>query len=119
MVQDEINREFSDLAEKQSPLPDQDIKTQDIENNDSLRLPEQKQTSHNFKQGPVNKKGKYLYCIVKTSEDKKFAQIGIDGNKVYTICHKGLAAVIHDCKDKPYESNEEKLSPNGSWPIKK
>ncbi len=109
MVQDEINREFSDLAEKQSPLPDQDIKTQDIENNDSLRLPEQKQTSHNFKQGPVNKKGKYLYCIVKTSEDKKFAQIGIDGNKVYTICHKGLAAVIHDCEDKPYESNEEKI----------
>ena len=109
MVQDEINREFLAIAEKQQPLLDQDIKNQDIKNNDSLDLQEQKENSHNFKQGSLNKQGKYLYCIVKGNEDEKFSLIGIDGNKVYTICHKELCAIIHDCKAKPYQSNEEKI----------
>ncbi|MBU0464259.1 MAG: GvpL/GvpF family gas vesicle protein, partial [Proteobacteria bacterium] len=114
MVQEEINREFLGFAEKQPPLPDQDIKTQDIKdqdikNQDSLDLQEQKENPQNFKQGSLNKQGKYLYCIVKGNEDKKFAQIGIDGNKVYTFCHKELSAIIHDCKAKPYQSNEEKI----------
>ena len=129
MVQDEINREFLGFAEKQPPLLDQDIKNQDIKdqyiknqdikdqyikdqyikNQDSLDLQEQKENLHNLKQGSLNKQGKYLYCIVKGNEDEKFSLIGIDGNKVYTLCHKALCAIIHDCKAKPYQSNEEKI----------
>ena len=109
MVQDEINREFLIIAEKQSPLPDQDIKNQDIKNNDFLYPQVQKENRHIVKQDSFNEQGKYLYCIVKGNEDKKFSQIGIDGNKVYTICHKELCAIIHDCKAKPYQSNEEKI----------
>ncbi|MBC8441239.1 MAG: GvpL/GvpF family gas vesicle protein [Deltaproteobacteria bacterium] len=104
MVQDEINREFLGFAEKQQTSLDQDIKNQD-----SLDLQAQKENSHNFKQGAFNKQGKYLYCIVKGNEEEKFSLIGIDGNKVYTFCHKALCAIIHDCKAKPYQSDEEKI----------
>ena len=109
MVQDEIKKEFLAIAEKQPPLLEQAIKNNDIKNNGLMDLQKQKENNHNIKQDPLNGKGKYLYCIVKGNEDKKFAQIGIDGNKVYTICHKELCAIIHDCKAKPYQSNEEKI----------
>ena len=113
MVQDEINREFLALAEKQLPLPGQDLKNTDLKNNDFLDLQAQKENRHSVKQGSFNGQGKYLYCIVKGDKDKKFAPIGIDGNKVYTICHKELCAIIHDCKAAPYQSNEEKIA--GQW----
>jgi uncharacterized protein YajQ (UPF0234 family) len=100
VVQEEINREFLALAGKGASLIDRDKNI-----NGSFDL----EKENNLKQGSLNESGKYLYCIVKDNKDKKFAQIGIDGNKVYTICHKELCAIIHDCKAKPYQSNEEKI----------
>ena len=40
--------------------------------------------------------GKYVYCIIETSEPRSFGPMGIGGRKdeVYTVHHKGLAAVV-------------------------
>ncbi|MDI6892488.1 MAG: GvpL/GvpF family gas vesicle protein [Actinomycetota bacterium] len=42
--------------------------------------------------------GKYIYCIVGTSEKRNFGPIGIGGrgDEVYTVCYRDLAAVISD-----------------------
>lgn len=40
--------------------------------------------------------GKYIYCIIHTSEHKKFGEHGIGGlgNELYTICCGNIAAVV-------------------------
>ncbi|MBU1340497.1 MAG: GvpL/GvpF family gas vesicle protein [Proteobacteria bacterium] len=103
IVQDEIHREFLAIANIQSPLSDQDLTAKG-----SSDLDLQKENRHVIQQSSPNGQGKYLYCIVKGNEDQKFDQIGIDGNRVYPLYHKDLAAIIHDCTAKPYTSNEEK-----------
>ncbi|MFH2057341.1 MAG: GvpL/GvpF family gas vesicle protein [Pseudomonadota bacterium] len=104
MVQDEIHKEFLAIVEDQPSLPDQDIK-----NNAVLDLQTPKKDRHVVKQGSFNEQGKYLYCIVKGNKEEELGQIGIDGNTVYPLQYKELAAIVHDCSAKPYESNEEKI----------
>ena len=104
MVQDEIHREFLSIAEKQPHLPDLDIKNKEVPDQEL-----QKENQHTVTKDSFSKQGKYLYCIVKGNEENAFALTGIDGNKVYTLCHKELAAVIHDCNAIPYQSDDEKV----------
>ena len=51
--------------------------------------------------------GRYLYCIVNSGDELEFGEIGIEDSRVYTIPSEGIAAVVHACKAKPYESKDE------------
>jgi Gas vesicle synthesis protein GvpL/GvpF len=44
--------------------------------------------------------GKYVYCIIETSEPRSFGPMGIGGggDEVYTIQHRGLAAVVSNTR---------------------
>src|SRR6185295_2618203 len=45
-----------------------------------------------------SEKGKYVYCIIKSTEPRSFGTIGIGGrgDEVYTVHYEGLAAVVSD-----------------------
>ena len=51
--------------------------------------------------------GRYLYCIVGSRAEQELGEIGIEDSKVYTVTHEDVAAVVHACKAKPYESKDE------------
>lgn len=51
--------------------------------------------------------GRYLYCMASYSDELSLGEIGIDNSKVYTIPHNDIAAVVHACPGKPYESKDE------------
>jgi len=59
--------------------------------------------------GEETKEGRYVYCIVDKSKSIKFGRIGIENNEVYTITHKGLCAVVHNCKSQAYISDNEEM----------
>lgn len=48
-------------------------------------------------------RGKYLYSIIESRRAENFGRIGIDGNEVYTIHYKDLAAVVSDASNSSYE----------------
>jgi archaellum component FlaC len=52
---------------------------------------------------------RYLYCLINSSANAKFGDIGIEDSMVYTIPFKDIAAVVHKCAPKPYESKDENL----------
>lgn len=54
-------------------------------------------------------KGRYLYCIVEGLEKVNLGRIGIEDNEVYTIPHKDLCAVVHDCPTEPYRSEDNEM----------
>ena len=45
-----------------------------------------------------SEEGKYVYCIIKSTESRSFGSIGIGGrgDEVYTVHYEGLAAVVSD-----------------------
>jgi len=51
--------------------------------------------------------GRYLYCIASCGDGLSLREIGIDKAQVYTIPHNDIAAVVHVCPPKPYESKDE------------
>lgn len=51
--------------------------------------------------------GRYLYCIVDTGDDLSLGRIGIDGNEVYSVSYRDVSAVVHDCQDEPYNSDDQ------------
>lgn len=53
--------------------------------------------------------GKYIYCIIKETNPKKFEILGQEGRGVYCIAHKGLAAVVSDSELKDYSFVREYL----------
>jgi len=55
----------------------------------------------------VASEGRYLYCIVSSSSNTDFGDMGIDDSGVYTIIYKDIGAVVHKCPAKPYESKNE------------
>jgi len=58
---------------------------------------------------------RYLYCIAEGNEEITLGNIGIEDNEVYTIPYENLCAVVHNCPEKPYESEDtEKVK---SWVI--
>lgn len=60
-------------------------------------------------QGAQNEAGEgvYVYCAVNGNAKTDFGKIGIMGNMVYTVVYKDVAAVVHDCSAKPYETKDE------------
>ena len=50
--------------------------------------------------------GRYIYCIVESSQKAHLGNIGIDGSPIYTIPYQEISAVVHNCPAKPYESKD-------------
>src|SRR5918994_7394264 len=55
--------------------------------------------------------GKYVYCIIKSAEERDFGPIGIGegGNRVYTVHHEDLAAVVSDTPIRIYDPTRENV----------
>ena len=55
--------------------------------------------------------GKYVYCIIETSEPRSFGPTGIGGrgDDIYTINHKGLAAVVSNTPLVVYDPTRENV----------
>jgi len=51
--------------------------------------------------------GRYLYCIVSGGGELELGEIGIEDSRVYTVPHGDIAAIVHACQAKPYESKDE------------
>ncbi len=56
--------------------------------------------------------GRYLYCVVESSEEMSFGKIGIEGNEVYTIPYEELSAIVHNCPAEPYKSEDKEIMNN-------
>src|SRR5690606_33928225 len=61
--------------------------------------------------GQAADEGKYVYCIIKTADEKDFGPIGIgDGTRrVYTVHHQDLAAVVSDTPIRIYDPTRENV----------
>ena len=70
---------------------------------------EERETAITSKEDDTSKKGIYLYCITEGSNKLDFGQIGVDGNRVYTIPYRDLLAVVHDCRAAAYDSQDEEM----------
>ncbi|HJR41925.1 MAG TPA: GvpL/GvpF family gas vesicle protein [Gemmatimonadaceae bacterium] len=55
--------------------------------------------------------GKYVYCIIRQSKAREFGNIGIGegSNRVYTVHHKDLAAVVSDTPIVIYDPTRENV----------
>jgi len=54
--------------------------------------------------------GKYLYCLIKEREPKKFNMLGQDGEAVYTINEGNLAICVSDTSKEEYSFIKEHLT---------
>lgn len=52
------------------------------------------------------KGGRYLYCVADTKERMSFGKIGIEDSEVYTVPFYDIAAVVHQCKAMPYDTDD-------------
>jgi hypothetical protein len=61
--------------------------------------------------GSNGDEGKYVYCIIKSPDERDFGPIGIGegGNRVYTVHHKDLAAVVSDTPIRIYDPTRENV----------
>ncbi len=55
--------------------------------------------------------GKYVYCIVKSADEREFGPIGIGegGNRVYTVHYRDLAAVVSDTPIRIYDPTRDNV----------
>jgi hypothetical protein len=53
---------------------------------------------------------RYLYSVASTARAENLGDIGIEEKPVYTVPYRDIAAVIHSCEPRPYETNDEKLA---------
>jgi len=54
--------------------------------------------------------GKYVYCIIRSADERDFGPIGIGGEQsVYTVHHKDLAAVVSDTAIRIYDPTRENV----------
>ena len=55
--------------------------------------------------------GKYVYCIIRSSDEREFGPIGIGegGNRVYTVHYRDLAAVVSDTPIVIYDPTRENV----------
>jgi len=62
-------------------------------------------------EGSGPEEGKYVYCIIKSSEPRDFGRIGIGegDNPVYTVHHEDLAAVVSDTPIRIYDPTRENV----------
>ncbi len=57
----------------------------------------------------MSENGKYVYCIIKEREPKRFEFAGIDGSPVYLISYKDIAAVVSDVQPDNCDPTRENL----------
>jgi len=57
----------------------------------------------------IAEEGRYLYCVAESGERVSLGKIGIEGNEVYTIPHKDICAVVHNCPAQPYQSDDREV----------
>ncbi len=50
---------------------------------------------------------RYIYSIVRTGQRENLGQIGIEKKSVYTLPHRDIAAVVHSCEPKPYDTKNK------------
>lgn len=53
--------------------------------------------------------GSYVYGIAAGDCAAELGQIGIENSKVYTIPYRDICAVVHDCTDEPYRSENKEV----------
>lgn len=55
--------------------------------------------------------GKYVYCVIRSVEEKEFGSIGIggEGRRVYTVHHNDLAAVVSDTPIRIYDPTRDNV----------
>lgn len=53
---------------------------------------------------------RYLYSVASTGMAEKLGNIGIEEKPVYTVPYRDIAAVIHSCEPRPYETDDERLA---------
>ncbi|MGH7504697.1 MAG: GvpL/GvpF family gas vesicle protein, partial [Longimicrobiales bacterium] len=55
--------------------------------------------------------GKYVYCIIKSSDGREFGPIGIGdaANRVYTVHYQDLGAVVSDTPIRIYDPTRENV----------
>ncbi|MBI4302643.1 MAG: GvpL/GvpF family gas vesicle protein [Chloroflexi bacterium] len=63
----------------------------------------------------AKEEGRYLYCVAGAGEKVNLGEIGIAGNKVYTVPHEDICAIVHNCSIEPYQSHDQELAK--SWVI--
>jgi hypothetical protein len=53
--------------------------------------------------------GRYLYSIINAGAEESLGNVGIDDCHVYSIPYRDIAAIVHSCPARPYETkNDEK-----------
>jgi hypothetical protein len=62
-------------------------------------------------ESPSEEDGKYVYCIIRSSEERDFGAIGIggEGKRVYTVRYRDLAAVVSDTPIRIYDPTRENV----------
>jgi hypothetical protein len=56
------------------------------------------------------KEARYLYSIARTGHEAMLGSIGIQENNVYIVPYKDIAAIVHACEAKPYQTEDKKLA---------
>jgi len=67
--------------------------------------------AESYADGPSGDEGKYVYCVIKTAQEREFGPIGIGegGNPVYTVRFQDLAAVVSDTPIRIYDPTRENV----------
>jgi hypothetical protein len=56
------------------------------------------------------KEARYLYSVARTGHEARLGSIGIQENNVYIVPYKDIAAIVHACDAKPYQTEDKKLA---------
>ncbi|ACV63775.1 Gas vesicle synthesis GvpLGvpF [Desulfofarcimen acetoxidans DSM 771] len=51
-------------------------------------------------------KAKYIYCIGENPGNWPSEVMGVEGSLVYHVVYRDIAAVVHDCAEQPYNSDD-------------
>jgi hypothetical protein len=55
---------------------------------------------------PCDENGRYIYGVVVWDKEIGLGPVGIEGRRVYTVPHRDISAVVHDCSAAPYISTD-------------
>jgi thiamine phosphate synthase YjbQ (UPF0047 family) len=53
---------------------------------------------------------RYIYAVIPRVAREDFGAIGIADARVYTLTHRAIAAVVHDCPPEPYQGEPETVA---------
>ncbi len=69
------------------------------------------ESASEYSEAPSGEEGKYVYCVIKTADEREFGPIGIGegGNPVYTVRYQDLAAVVSDTPIRIYDPTRENV----------